>query len=218
VRTAHATGIWFTSHINENVAEVDTVARLFPESRDYLDSYHRHGLVTEQSVFAHNVHATDAELEMMGGLGAWASHCPTRNPAPGSGLFPFQRHVAHGVGVALGSDVGAGTGLFLPKEALQAYFLQQLMGADGLPLRVPHLLYLATRAGARALGLDHRVGDFGPGKDFDAVWLRPETGSTLAVNFEHADNVTDALARMFALATPSDVAQVWVRGQPNGGE
>lgn len=213
-----AGGIWFTSHINENPAEVDAVAGLFPASRDYLDSYHRHGLVTERSVFAHNVHATDAELEMMGGLGAWASHCPTSNSALGSGLFPFQRHVKHGVGVALGSDVGAGTGLFLPKEALQAYFVQQLMGADGLPLRVAHLLYLATRAGARALGLDHRIGDFAPGKDFDAVWLRPQPGSALAVNFEHADNVTDALARMFTLATPSDVAQVWVCGQPNGGE
>jgi guanine deaminase len=210
-------GIWFTTHINENLAEVDTVARLFPGSHHYLDTYHRHGLVTARSVFAHNVHATDAELEVMGGLGAWASHCPTSNAALGSGLFPLRRHIEHGVGVALGSDVGAGTGLLLPKEALQAYFLQQLLGPDGLALRVAHLLYLATRAGARALGLDHRVGDFTPGKEFDAVWLRPEPGSTLAVNFEHAAGVTDALGRIFALATTVDLAQVWVRGRPTVG-
>jgi guanine deaminase len=207
-------GIWFTSHINENRAEVDAVAKLFPGSHDYVDSYHRHGLVTDHSVFAHNVHATDAELDVLGSLGAWVSHCPTSNSALGSGLFPLRRHVERGVGVALGSDVGAGTGLFLLKEALQAYFMQQLLGADGLPLTVAHLLYLATRGGARALGLDHRIGDFAPDKDFDAVWLRPKIGSTLAANFEHAGDVVEGLARMFALATASDVAQVWVGGQP----
>lgn len=205
--------IWFTSHINENRTEVETVAGLFPDARDYLDSYHRHGLVTSHSVFAHNVHATEAELELIGGLGAWVAHCPTSNSVLGSGLFPLRRHVAHGVGVALGSDVGAGTGLFLPKEALQAYFMQQLLGADGLALRVAHLLYLATRAGARALGLDDRVGDFTPGKEFDAVWLKPPPGSTLAHNLEHAADVTDALARVFALAHTCDVAHVWIRGE-----
>ena len=115
----------------------------------------------------------------MGEAGAWAAHCPTSNSALGSGLFPLRRHVEHGVGVALGSDVGAGTGLFLPKEGLQAYFMQQLLGADGLPLTPVHLLYLATRAGALALGLADRVGDFTPGKDFDAVWLRPADGQHL---------------------------------------
>ena len=112
--------------------------------------------------------------------------------------------------------MGAGAGLFLPKEALQAYFIQQLLGPAGLPLTPVHLLYLATRAGARALGLDDRVGDFAVGKDFDAVWLRPADGSTLAVNLRHARDTTDALARIFALATPADVAGVWIRGERSG--
>ena len=121
-------GVHFTSHINENLAEVAAVAELFPDSRDYLDSYARHGLIGPRSVLAHNVHATNTELKVMGEAGAWAAHCPTSNAALGSGLFPLKRHVEHGVGVALGSDVGAGTGLFLVKEALQAYFMQQLLG------------------------------------------------------------------------------------------
>lgn len=206
--------IWFTSHINENLAEVAAVASLFPDTSDYLDTYRRHGLVTERSVLAHNVHATDAELAQMGELGTWVAHCPTSNSALGSGLFPFRRHVDHGVGVALGSDVGAGTGLFLPKEGLQAYFMQQLLGPEvGLALSPAHLLYLATRAGARALGIADRVGDLGPGKDFDAVWIRPSSGGTYRVNLDHAVDAADALARTFALATPADVAGVWVHGE-----
>ena len=204
--------VFFTSHINENLAEVATVAELFPDSRDYLDTYHRHGLVNDRSVFAHNVHAGDKELAQMSETGAWAAHCPTSNASLGSGLFPLRRHVEHGVGVSLGSDVGGGTGLFMLKEGLQAYFMQQLLGAEGLPLTPVHLLYLATRAGARALGLAERVGDFAVGKDFDAVWLRPAARSPYAVNLEHAVDATDALARTFALATAGDVAGVWLKG------
>jgi guanine deaminase len=205
-------GVWFTSHVNENVAEIAAVAGLFPGTRHYLDTYRQHGLVTRRSVFAHNVHTSDAELAVLAEHGASVSHCPTSNCALGSGLFPLRRHVEHGVGLALGSDVGAGAGLFLPKEGLQAYFIQQMLGPSGLTLTPVHLLYLATRAGARALGLDDRVGDFAVGKDFDAVWLQPAAGSTLAVNLRHARDTTDALARIFALATPADVAGVWIRG------
>jgi guanine deaminase len=169
-------------------------------------------------VFAHNVHPDDAELDTLAEHGASVAHCPTSNCALGSGLFPLRRHIEHGIHVALGTDVGAGAGLFLPKEALQAYFIQQLLGTDGLGLTPVHLLWLATRAGALALGLDGRVGDFAVGKDFDAVWLRPVQGSTLAVNFRHASDVTDALARFFALGTQADVAAVWLRGQRVGGQ
>ncbi len=211
-------GVWFTSHINENLAEIATVAGLFPGARHYLDTYGRHGLITPRSVFAHNVHPCDAELATLAEHGAPVAHCPTSNCALGSGLFPLRRHVEHGVHVALGSDVGAGAGLFLPKEALQAYFIQQLLGDGGLALTPAHLLYLATRAGAQALGLDDRIGDFTVGKEFDAVWLRPADGSTLAVNLRHARDTSDALARIFALATPADVAGVWIRGQNAAGQ
>ena len=108
---AAADGVYVTSHINENGAEIDQVAGHFPARSHYLDTYHHHGLVTDRTVLAHNVHPTDHELEVMAEVGSWVAHCPTSNAALGSGLFPFRRHQAYGVGVALGSDVGAGTGL-----------------------------------------------------------------------------------------------------------
>ena len=40
---------------------------------------------------------------------------------------------------------------------------------------------------------------------------------TLAINLAHARDATDALARIFALATPADVAGVWIRGVPRQG-
>jgi guanine deaminase len=205
-------GARFTTHINENGAEVDQVASYFPARDHYLDTYAHHQLITDRSVLAHNVHAGDHELEMMAAAGAWAAHCPTSNAALGSGLFPLRRHVDHGVGVALGSDVGAGTGFCLLKEGLQAYFAQQLLGPAGYPLAPVHLLYLATRAGAQALGLSDQVGDLGVGKQFDGVWLRPSPGSTLDVVLGHAADAEEALAKIFALGTSADVAGVWVGG------
>ena len=208
-----ADGVALTSHINENGAEIDQVRGFFPARQHYLDTYAHHGLVGRTTVLAHNVHATDPELEVLAAAGAWVAHCPTSNAALASGLFPLRRHLAHGVGVALGSDVGAGTGFSLLKEGLQAYFAQQLLGPDGWPLRPVHLLHLATRAGAAALGLADEVGDLSVGRRFDAVWLRPEPGSTFDVALRHAEDAESALARVFALGTSGDVAGVWIDGE-----
>lgn len=114
--------------------------------------------------------------------------------------------------VALGSDVGAGTGFSLLKEGLQAYFMQQLLSEQGYQLAPAHLLHLATTAGATALGLSSEVGDLGVGKRFDAQWLRPRPSSTLDVALRNASGNEDALAKAFALGTPADVRTVWVDG------
>jgi len=209
-------GCLFTSHINENVREIATVASLFGLSH-YLQTYHQHGLVGPLSVLAHNVHPTGPELELMAARGASVAHCPTSNSALGSGLFPLARHVTHGVRVALGSDVGAGTGFSLLKEGLQAYFMQQLLGDQGYTLESPHLLHLATAAGASALGMADQVGDLSVGKRFDAQWLRPAPGSTFDVALRNASGPEDALAKAFALGTSADVAGVWIDGAPHPG-
>ncbi|HEV7195214.1 MAG TPA: guanine deaminase, partial [Pedococcus sp.] len=183
-------GAWFTSHVNENNAEIAEVARLFAGAA-YVDTYDRHGLVTERSVLAHNVHPTDDELGLLAARGAAVAHCPTSNCALGSGLFPLRRHLDAGVKVAIGSDVGAGTGFSLFKEGLQAYFMQQLLGPQGYPLTSSHLLYLCTAAGADALGLGDQVGALSVGRQFDAVWVLPEGGDPLAVGLGNAKSPED---------------------------
>ena len=125
-------GALFTSHVNENEAEIATVADLFGGS-DYVTTYDRHGLVDRRCVLAHNVHPTDVELKTLAVGGATVAHCPTSNAALGSGLFPLGRHLQHGVRVALGSDVGAGTGFSLLKEGLQAYFASSCSATTGSP-------------------------------------------------------------------------------------
>jgi guanine deaminase len=202
----------FQTHINENPDEVREVARLFPWASDYLGVYERYELAGERSVLAHNVHATDGELTRLAASGAAVSHCPCSNAALGSGVFPMQRHLAAGVRFGLGTDVGGGTGFGLLKEGLQAY-LTQRVAPERLVLNSAQLLYLATRAGAEALGVEAETGDLSVGKSADYVYLRPVERSPLAVVTAHAESEEDVLSALFTLAGQESVAEVWVRGR-----
>jgi guanine deaminase len=207
---AEVPGSWLTSHVNENPAEIAAVEDLF--GCNYVESYRRHDLIGPRTVLAHNVHPTDSELDCLATGGAAVAHCPTSNASLGSGMFPLDRHLSYRVRVALGTDVGGGTGYSMFKEGLQAYFMQQLRGPRGVALTATHLLHLATAAGAAALGLDRQIGDLSIGRRFDALWLSPSPGGPLDVGLRHAADPEQALARAFALGVSADVASVWVDG------
>lgn len=205
-------GVWATSHLNETPEEIAVVRARFPDAADYLASYEAAGLVGPRSVFAHDVHPSDDELARLAAAGAAVAHCPTSNHALGSGLFPLGRHLRAGVRVALGTDVGAGASLSMCGEATAAYAGQMLLGLQGVALGGAHLLWWATAAGARALGLDDRVGDLSPGRDADLVALRPPPGSTLEAALAHARDLPSALATLIALGREDAVEATWVAG------
>jgi guanine deaminase len=204
-------GVRVQSHLNEDRAEVRKVAETFPWARDYTAVYDRFGLTGAHAVLAHNVHATDAELERLAATRTSIAHCPTSNAALGSGIFPLRRHVDAGVRVALGTDVGGGTGLGMMKEGLQAHLMQRV-APDGLVLDVARMLYLSTLAGAEALGLAHEIGSFCPGKAADFVHLRPPAGSVLDTVMRHASRPEDVLTALFTLAGAESVREVRVEG------
>ncbi|MBV9358549.1 MAG: guanine deaminase, partial [Chloroflexi bacterium] len=180
-------GLLFTTHLNETQGEVELVSSLFPWAGDYLETYERHGLLSAGSVFAHNVHGTEDEVRRLGAAGATVAHCPSSNSFLGSGLFPLRRHLDAGVRVALGTDVGAGTGLSMLKEGLMAYQVQMLF-EDGYRMGPAHLLYLATAGGAAAMGVGDELGDLAPGKSADFVLARPQAGSTLEAVLERTES------------------------------
>ncbi len=205
--------VLFQTHLNENPQEVAEVIKLFPWAKDYLAVYERFGLLEARSVLAHNLHPTDDELQRLAASKATVSHCPCSNAALGSGWFPLRRHVQAGVRCALGTDVGGGTGFGLLKEGLQAYMMQRL-APGGFPLGPAHLLYLATRAGAEALGLEDKIGDFQPGKAADFVYLKPPRHSPLAAMAAHTNSPAHLLAALFTLAGAESVREVCVEGSP----
>lgn len=205
-------GSLFQTHINENREEIARVRELFPWAADYLDVYERFGLVRAGAVYAHNIHVCDRELDALAAGRAAVAHCPTSNGFLGSGLFSLRRHVERGVVVGLGSDVGAGTGFGLLQEGLRAYETQMLQ-PDGYPLTPAHLLYLATKAGAEALGMVDDVGDLTPGKAADFVLINPPAESTLATVLARASEPEHVLGVVFTLAGEESIAHVYVAGE-----
>ena len=204
-------GLRFQTHLNENPLEIAEVAKLFPWANDYLAVYERFGLGGRGAVMAHNVHPTASQLDRLAAGGTTIAHCPCSNAALGSGLFAWKRHLTAGVRVALGTDVGGGTGFGMLKEALQAYLLQRV-APEGAVLDPAQMLYLATRAGAEALGLEGEIGDFQPGKAADILYLRPPADTPLAAVLERTETPQQALAAIFTLAGAESVHQVRVEG------
>jgi guanine deaminase len=204
-------GLRFQTHLNENPQEIAEVGRLFPWASDYLAVYERYGLMGPRSVAAHNVHPQAPELQRLAASGASVAHCPASNAALGSGIFPLRKHVEAGIRCALGTDVGAGTSFSLLREGLQAYLMQRV-APEGMLLNGGQLLYLATRAGAEALALDHRIGDFEPGKAADFVYLRPRPGSPLAANVDRSEDLGKILTALFTLGDSAIVREVAVEG------
>ncbi|MBV8730174.1 MAG: guanine deaminase [Acidobacteriia bacterium] len=207
-------GVRLQTHINENTAEIAETARLYAWARDYLAVYEQFGLIGPRAVLAHSVHSAASEIERMAAAGCAVAHCPSSNAALGSGIFPMQHHLQAGVRFALGTDVGGGTGMGMLKEALQAYLIQRLAGASGVALSPAHLLYLATRAGAEALGLQGEIGDFTPGKSADFVYLKPPPESPLAAVVRHALSADHLLAAIITLAGAESVRETWISGVP----
>ena len=204
-------GLRFQTHLNENSREIAEVAKLFPWASDYLAVYERFGLSGRGAVMAHNVHPTASEIERLGANGTAIAHCPGSNAALGSGFFALKRHVEGGVRVALGTDVGGGTGFGLLKEALQAYLLQRV-APDGMLLDAAQMLYLATRAGAEAIGLEDEIGDFQPGKAADMVYIRPPVDTPLSAVLQRTETPEQALGAIFTLAGADSVQEVRVEG------
>lgn len=161
------------THINESASEIAFVSKLFPDAKDYLDTYDSFGLVTERSLFAHSIHPTQRELQRMGECKCSVAHCPSSNAFLGSGAFSFQAHEDHDIRVGLGSDVGAGLSFSLWDEMLHAHLMQmrhpfeqrkRLTGKD--------LLQLATIDGAKALHLEDQIGHFEAGKWADFFLMK----------------------------------------------
>jgi len=204
-------GLRFQTHLNENVREIAEVAGFFPWASDYLAVYERFALGGRGAVMAHDVHPTASEIERLAAGGTAVAHCPCSNAALGSGLFALKRHVKAGVRVALGTDVGGGTGFGMLKEALHAYLLQRV-APEGALVDAAQMLYLATRAGAEALGLENEIGDFEAGKAADIVYIRPPVDTPLAAVLERVESPEQALAAIFTLAGAESIQEVRVEG------
>jgi guanine deaminase len=206
-------GAWLQTHLSENRAEIETVARLFPWAKDYTDVYDRYGLLGERSLFGHCIHLAERELRRLAESRSVAAFCPTSNLFIGSGLFDLARlkDPCRPVRVSLATDVGGGTSYSMLETAAEAYKILQLQGLHWPALDA---FYLMTLGNARALGLEERIGRLAPGQEADIVVLDPAATPAMAHRMESVEG--DLAETLFVLMTMGDdraVSRTYIAGE-----
>ncbi len=190
--------VYVHTHLAENHDEVDLIAKQFPWSRSYLDVYEQLGLVRERSVFAHCLHLDDQDRTQLAKLGAAIAFCPTSNLFLGSGLFDLRAAQDSGIRTGVGTDVGGGTSLNMLRTLSEAHKVLQLQGQ---PLPGFQALYLGTLGAAKALYLDHKIGNFIGGKEADFVVI---DYSATSITRRRLSQCSDIAERLFVLITLGD--------------
>ncbi len=158
------------THASENQDEVEVVRRLSGgfSNLEYLADT---GLATSRLCTAHCVWVTDAEQALLAERDVKVMHCPGSNLKLGSGIAPVTEMRARGISVSLGADGAAcNNRLDMFDEMRLAATLQAMRkGPGSLPAR--DVVWMATREGARAIGLEAEVGSIEVGKRADLILI-----------------------------------------------
>ena len=163
--------LWVQTHLSENKHEIAWTKKLFPDAKDYLDTYEQFGLHTNKTIFAHCLHLNESESSRIQSTGSSVAFCPSSNLFLGSGLFDMAHFKERGIPVAICSDVGAGTSLSPFRTLGDAYKVCQLLGYS---LNAKEAYFNASKGAAKALGIDQFVGNLDSGKEADFIVINPK--------------------------------------------
>jgi guanine deaminase len=221
---ARETGAYWQTHLAEDRNELREVARLFPEAVDYLDVYDRAGGLGPRTVLAHAIHLSAREVARIAETDTALAHCPASNLFLASGAMPLARYRAARIRVGLGSDVAAGPELSILANmragaytqsglrVLEAAGADASAGAQGSSVLGPlDWLRMGTYEGARALGLEDRIGSLEAGKEADLIAVDPRF--TAPVPGIDSDDPDEIVSRLVFRPHPSMVLGAWVRGR-----
>jgi 5-methylthioadenosine/S-adenosylhomocysteine deaminase len=192
-------------HLHETAAEIEESMRQHGERP--LARLDRLRLVTERLIAVHAVHLEAFEVALLAQRGASVAHCPASNLKLGSGLAPLSELLAAGVTVGFGTDGAASNDrLDMISEMRLAALLAKGVRRDASAVPAPIALEAATLGGARALGLDRRIGSIEVAKEADLV----------AVDLGEIETqpVYDPLSQLVYSAGREHVTDVWVAGTP----
>ena len=197
------------THLSEQPDEIEWVKSLYPEARDYLDTYERAGLLGARGLYGHAIHLEPREIDRLAEVGAAVAHCPTSNTFIGSGLCDVTGLMARGITVGLATDTGGGSSFSMLRTMAAAYEVAQLRGVS---LHAAHLMWLATVGAARSLHREEEIGTLAPGSAADLVILDLASTPAIAQRSAEAKDIWEALFPTIMLGDDRAVADVWVGG------
>ena len=205
-------GCLVQTHLSENLREIEAVAALHPADRDYASVYDRFGLLGPRSLLGHCLHLSEEEFGLLHARDAVAVFCPTSNTFLGSGLFDWgrMRDARHPIRIAVATDIGGGTSYSMLATMGEAYKVLHLQGQSLTPDAAFHAV---TRGNAVALGLDHLIGSFEPGRECDAVVLDSAATPAMAHRMARVRTIEEELFLLTAMGDDRCVLATYVLGE-----
>jgi cytosine/adenosine deaminase-related metal-dependent hydrolase len=163
-KLARAKGVRLHTHLCETIDEENyTLSRFGKRPLAYMQDL---GWVGEDVWFAHGIHFTDEELDVLASTRTGVAHCPVSNMKLSSGIAPIPQMLARGVKVGLAVDGSASQdGSNLLEELRVCYLLHRLQSSKRAPSGYD-VLKLATRGSASVLGRTD-IGELTVGKCAD---------------------------------------------------
>ncbi|KAK9371308.1 hypothetical protein V1509DRAFT_22155 [Lipomyces kononenkoae] len=205
------------THISENLLEVELVKNMHPFGNSYADVYDKCGLLGDRTILAHAVHLTDDERVLIAKRGSGVAHCPASNSALTSGETRVKLLLDAGVKVGLGTDVSGGFTPSILHTARQALLVSRHLSMEGdesHKLSIEEVLYLATVGGANVCGLGNKLGNFLPGKKWDAQLITLDCKDSPVDIFPwERQKHEDLVAKWLFNGDDRNVTKVWVDGK-----
>ena len=170
-RQADAAGTVVNLHQSYSPADVEADRARF--GKDPLVHLAEIGFLQRNVTMAHTNHLTDAECEVLLERGTSLAKAPAASMLWGHGGCIHGRHAElwrRGANVCLGSDSGNWSNDFdIFKQASLAALTAREAHLDRTYLSAEDVFEMATRAGARGIGMEDRVGSLEAGKRADIV-------------------------------------------------
>jgi 5-methylthioadenosine/S-adenosylhomocysteine deaminase len=164
------------------------------------------GLVNDRLIAVHMTQVTDGEIAACAAAGVSVVHCPESNLKLASGFCPAEKFRQAGVNVALGTDgCASNNDLDMIGEMRTAALLAKAVAGNAAAFDAAFVWRAATLNGAKAIGLDARIGSIEVGKLADLAAIRLSDLETQPM-FHVISQVIYASGR-------HQVSDVWIAGQ-----
>jgi 5-methylthioadenosine/S-adenosylhomocysteine deaminase len=152
------------------------------------------------------VWVSDADIAVLKARSVGVSHNPESNMKLASGTAPVPAYLRADVAIGLGTDGAASNNDLDMFEAMRfAALLHKHASADPQALSARTALEMATIRGARALGMEKRIGSLEPRKRADVI--------TVSINGARQTPMYDAISHLVYVIRGEDVQNTIVNGQ-----
>ena len=154
----------------------------------------------------HCVALTEEDMAVLKAFDVKVAHMPESNMKLASGIAPVPELLSRGITVGIGTDgCASNNNLDLFQEMDSVAKLHKVQALDPTVMDARTVVRMATRDGARVVGLDHMVGSLESGKKADII--------VVDINRPHLIPMYDIYSHLVYAVNGSDVVTSIVNGK-----